>query len=698
MSKHETPLPPPPAWGLVPLVPVVVACGLGIWTADRLGYQPPTYWLLAAGITGLSATLTVLFRSALRWPSRLGSLLILLTCFFLAGWRTHAGYLPAKADFFATQAQAGDLLAGRIESIRPGQKNLRLEVSVAHLLNDSTGDRSVRGGLLVYLPPTLAAGQLRAGDELVFRGQIRPLRPPPNPYVFDLSAYWARQGIYHQVFLRTDTDWETSGRKGSGLAATAARWRRAWFRTFQEHLTGDELAVAAALVMGKRDGISQEVKSAYADTGAIHVLAVSGLHVGIIFLIVRTLFGRVFRLEKSRGGRIALALISTLAVWVFALVSGFSTSVFRAAIMFTVVAVAGLGKRRVDIFNTLAVAALIILWRDPQELFQVGFQLSFTAIIGIVLFTRKFNQLVYWPARILRSAWSAMAASTGAQLGTLPLSLYHFGRFPTYFLLSGTVVIISAFAAMFSGLLHGLVAVLFPAVGSLTGALLGGIIQLQNAFIFYFQRLPYALLEVQHFGWQPALSLAVAIGALAVGWRWRQRWAFLLSGLALTACIIWARAQVPGEDQASSLLVYHVSRGTLVDVIPADGKAFAFGEEPTPADLPWTAGPRREALGYQPEVTLPLAGVDTLIHFGAHRISVLGGANSVKDPSVPDAATHVLVINNFRPERMPEVSRAVTLVVDGSNPYYRFKAWRELAEERKFSVWLTGEDGAFSLR
>ncbi|MEO0734373.1 MAG: ComEC/Rec2 family competence protein, partial [Bacteroidota bacterium] len=400
-------------------------------------------------------------------------------------------------------------------------------------------------------------------------------------------------------------------------------------------------------------------------------------------------------LKKTRAGRIALALISTLAVWVFALVSGLSTSVFRAAIMFTVVALAGLGKRRIDIFNTLAVAALIILWGEPQELFQVGFQLSFTAIIGIVLFTRLLEKLVYWPTRILRSGWSAMAASTGAQLGTLPLSLYHFGRFPTYFLLSGTVVILSAFAAMFSGLLHGLVALTLPALGWVTGALLGGIIRLQNAFIFFFQGLPGALLAINHFGWQPALLLTVAIGAIAVGWRWRKGSAFLLSGLALAACIFWARSQVPGKDRAGSLLVYHVSRGTLIDVVEADGRALAYGTEPDAADLPWTAGPRREALGYQPEVTYPLTGTDTLLTFGNHRLFVLNG--DAPATVVPNEATHVLVINGFRPEALPELPTRVILVVDGSNPYYRYAAWRALGEERDIEVWVTGEDGAFLL-
>ncbi|MEM6770980.1 MAG: ComEC/Rec2 family competence protein, partial [Bacteroidota bacterium] len=350
---------------------------------------------------------------------------------------------------------------------------------------------------------------------------------------------------------------------------------------------------------------------------------------------------------------------------------------------------------------------------DPGQLFQVGFQLSFTAIIGIVLFTPILNRMVFWPNRILRNIWSTLAASTGAQLGTLPLSLFHFGRFPVYFLLSGTVVIVSAFVAMLAGLLHGLVAGLFPEslLANLSGGLLSFIISLQNAFIFFFQGLPHALLRVQHFDAWSALLLALAIGSLAIWLRWRSRWALLSFGVTLLASLFWARAQVPTKGKEASLIVYHLSRKTLIDVVGGD-QAITFGQEPSPDNLPWSAGPRREELGYRPAVTLPLAATaDTLIDertqlnypllsVGATYWFLLDGAEEELDFSTIKKATHLLVRNKYSLRDFPDLNpdHRPFLIVDGSNPYYLLDKWRQLAAERGLEIWITAEDGAYEIK
>ncbi|WP_273444598.1 ComEC/Rec2 family competence protein [Neolewinella agarilytica] len=707
MTKTKTKPSPPPAWGRVPLVPAVVGFGLGIFVADAMGYTGPAAWWYVAMACFLPVILSVLFPGPERWKAVGASAFILLLFFTLGGWRNNATYLPEQADFFASQLEAEDLLAVTINSLRPGRKSIRAETTVKALLNDSTGNRSVTGQLLLYLPPDEKTSTLSVGDEIVFKGEIRELKKPLNPHVFDLRAYWHRQAIYHQVFLREGADWRVSQSARGGLRARAERWRNAWFQTFQAYLSGDELAVAAALVMGKRDGISQEVKSAYTETGAIHVLAVSGLHVGIIFLILRFLLVTVLRLDRTTAGRWLVAGLSVVAVWLFALVSGFSPSVQRSAIMFTILAIGGISHRKGDIFNTLAAAALLMLWLDPGQLFRVGFQLSFTAIIGIVLFASPIDRLIRWPTKLLRAAWSTIAASTGAQLGTLPLSLYNFGQFPTYFLVSGTVVIVSAFGAMFLGLFHGLVVALGgeSAVASLTGALLGAVIGLQNAFIFFFQQLPGSLIKVPELSWYWALLLAIGIGLLAIWVRWRNWWTLLAGIVVFVGTFFGARAQVPGEVKGATLTLYHVSRGGLMDIRLGGETAFALGSEPAPDDLAWTAGPNREHYGYEPAFTLPFTA-DTIVGDLALSNGILTVGDTrwlILDKNLPTEGvpngdfTHLLVRNGYRPDRLPEVSGTPLLVVDGSNPTYRLAEWRGLGERLNWEIHATGEDGALIL-
>lgn len=701
---------PPPAWGAVPVFPVVLVFIAGIFIADKTGFTPPTYWLVVAGIIGLILILLHLRPSPQRWKSILSSGLILSLLFVLAGWRTNTVHLPGQETYFINHYTNGDLLAGKVKAIKPGEKRMRAEVNLSHIIPDSLEAKAITGSLLVYLQPDEKTAGLKAGDKIVFKGQVRELRPPLNPFVFDLRKYWQGQGIFHNVFLREAADWEKTDGGHSGLKARAEGWRRAWFKTFQDHLSGDQLAVASALVMGKRDLISQEVKSAYTDTGAIHVLAVSGLHVGIIFLILRFFLVTLLKLDRTKAGRIIVALISILCIWAFALVSGLSPSVQRAAIMFTILAAGGATKRKSFIFNTLSAAALVMLWLDPGQLFQVGFQLSFTAIIGIVLFTSYLSRLWYFPTKVLRWFWSAMSASTGAQLGTLPLSLYNFGQFPTYFLISGTVVIISAFATMFAGLFHGLVAGLSgnSVAAEGTGWFLGSVVRLQNAFIFLFDGLPGGLLKVPVFPWWLALLLAGGIGLLAAWVRWRKSWTGIV-GMLLFGAVIWgARTQVQGEVEGAKTVLYHVSSGTLLDVPSQGDHPVAFGHEPSANNLAWSAGPNRERRQYQPAITLPFSAADTVLsptlalqkpflRLGNMTWLILDGQSPIAE--VPDlsAVTHVLITNKLKLKQLPEFPAGTKplLLVDGSNPFYRYAQWRDKAEELGLDIWVTGEDGAW---
>lgn len=689
----------------------MVAFGGGILTADFVGYDLPRFWLALWAFALLFPLLNLLFPRPQRWISWLANGLLLLAVFASGGWRASTTYLPERADFFAHHLEAGDLLGGEVIGIKPATKTMRAEVRLTQRFREGSPTTKVSGNVLLYLAPDERTAHLRPGAQIIFTGQPETFRQPLNPGVFDLGAYWHRQHVHHQLFVRSPSDWRTVGQSTGGLIARAEGWRRAWFRTFQDHLQGDKLAVAAALVLGDRDGLTKEIKSAYTDTGAVHVLAVSGLHVGIIFLILRFLLVSLLRLDRRKHGDILVAVLSIVCVWGFALISGLSASVQRAGIMFTILAIGGIGKLKSHVFNTLSLAAIGMLLIDPAQLFRVGFQLSFTAIIGIVAFADPINRLVYLPAKWLRGGWSAMAASTGAQLGTLPLSLLYFKQFPLYFLLSGTVVILSAFAIMFCGLLHGFMAGIigFSPGAKLTGWLLGSVVSVQNNFIFFFQKLPGALLQIPYFDWVASLLLAVGIGCLAVFARWRRMAVLVTAIFLLLATIFWARTQGQSERGKTGLTVYHLAKSSLVDVYAPDGRAWSLGQQPAAENLDWSAGPNRRTVGYEPLKTFPLpTGKDTTLAPGLtlqnERFTVgnthwltLNGRD--KSPQAEDltGVTHLLVINDFRLENLPDFSgdNPPLIVLDGSIPFYRYDDWKAKATDEGWPLYLTAEAGAF---
>jgi competence protein ComEC len=702
----------PAAWGTVPVVPLVLALICGILTTDWLGFTSPNLWLAITVFAALGALLTVVRRTPARWWAVLGSGLILFSVFSLGAWRFNNAYLPAKERFFTKHLEKQDLLSGTVENLKPGRSKMRAEVKLSHIFNDSSGHRQVSGKLLVYLPPDEQTARLKIGDDIVFKAEPSAIPPPLNPGVFDFRAYTARRGIHHQVFLRTATDWRIAQGSRSGIYAQAQGWRRAWFKTFQDHLSGDELAVAAALVIGQRDLITDEVKSAYTDTGAVHVLAVSGLHVGIIFMILTFFLERILRLDRTKVGRVSVIVISVFCIWTFAFISGLSASVQRAAIMFSLLAVGRIAFRKIHVFNTLAAAAIGMLIYQPSQLFHVGFQLSFMAIIGIVAFTNYFNRLVYFPGLLVRKAWSAISASTGAQLGTLPLSLLYFKQFPAYFMISGTLVIVFAFATMFLGLLHGFTAGVLkvPLLADGTGWLLSSVVELQNALIFFSRKLPGALIELRFFDGLSSLLLALSIGALGAFLRWRKRIFLLTGGAFLLFLFIWAWTQVPGTDKGNGLTVFHVSRGTLID-LTAGERAWSLGEQPQVKDLGFSAGPLRKKLGYTPEATFVLSpAIDTSLSaeisisfpyftFRDSHWAVLDGKPKTLPELNFDGLTHLLVVNDFRPKQVPALpaGQQLLIVLDGSIPFYRWENWRARAQELGWQLHITGEDGAYQL-
>jgi hypothetical protein len=229
----------------------------------------------------------------------------------------------------------------------------------------------------------------------------------------------------------------------------------------------------------------------------------------------------------------------------------------------------------------------------------------------------------------------------------------------------------------------------------------------QNALIFFFGGLPGSLLKPPYFDGVMAVLLALTIGLLAIFVRWRRKGLLVAAGLSFLGMFFWAGTQVQKQDKGAMVTVFHRSRGSLIDVDNGTGRAWSFGTQPEAKDLAWTAGPRRAQRNYTPEATLPLTGRDTILAEKIGRKAdrlvlansswlVLDGRQQhAKNTEIKDVS-HVLIVNGFKPANSPLFTGALpVIIVDGSNPYYRYDAWRKFAESQGLEIHLTGEDGAF---
>lgn len=279
---------------------------------------------------------------------------------------------------------------------------------------------------------------LIAGDQIVILTKPQTIKNAGNPFEFDYQKMMSTKGIRFSVYL-TDATWLKTGNRIGRITYKAEQIRDNLIAILATALTEkEERSVVSALTLGYRAEIDQETTDYFASTGAMHVLSVSGLHVGLIYFILGFLLSFI---KRGRSGLLIFSAIIILFLWIYAFITGFSPSVQRATVMFTFVIVGNNLRRQVNIYNSLSASAFLLIVLNPHVIFDIGFQLSYLAVFGIVLIQPGLYNLFELTNPILKWSWGLFTVSVAAQLTTFPLGLFYFNQFPNLFWLSGFVVI-----------------------------------------------------------------------------------------------------------------------------------------------------------------------------------------------------------------------------------------------------------------
>ena len=298
--------------------------------------------------------------------------------------------------------------------------------------------------LLYFLEPTI-----KTGDQLFVYTELDFIKNRGNPGEFDAEAYWNNQGIYRSGFVSEHQIKRLGFIETPWYRKIPSDCRKYLSNILREHLDNDELALAKALVLGDKELLTTEIKSSFSNSGAMHVLAVSGLHVGIILMIVQFVLGR-FKFLFSKKYAV---LISVLVIWAYAAVTDFSPSVVRASFMFSMLTLARLSSKQTNSINILFFTAFVMLLFQPNLIFNIGFQLSYLAMIGIFTLYDPILKLIYIKNKWLNKIWQGTVIGISAQLLTVPLTLYYFHQFPNYFALTNVGVMALAGTVLSAALL-----------------------------------------------------------------------------------------------------------------------------------------------------------------------------------------------------------------------------------------------------
>jgi competence protein ComEC len=362
---------------------------------------------------------------------------------------------------------------------------------------EGINDKATTGNLQIFLrkSDTLTPPQYphflipNYGDVCIFRGKLRDIPTVKNPESFDYKKYLHLKNIHFQIFTNQSEIQLVAKNRGNYFKAFALHCRNHFLHILEKQIADPiEQAVGMALILGYRAAALDEVRPAYIETGAMHILAVSGMHVGLLYGGIIFLWGRVKRWQSPRGKWLP-SLLTLLFVWWFVLLTGAGGSIMRAGVMFTLFELGRRLQRHTNSFNILAASLLILLFFNPFLLFDVGLQMSYLAVGGIIFFYPRIYKIFYFKNLIVKYFWEITAMGLAAQLVITPLSLYYFHRFPTYFWLSGLIAIpastIGLYAGIFLFALHEL-----PMLANIFSFILKYSLWLMNQNIFFAQKLP----------------------------------------------------------------------------------------------------------------------------------------------------------------------------------------------------------------
>lgn len=439
--------------------------------------------------------------------------------------------------------------------------------------------REVHGSVMLTLMHDSTRTDPRVGDRLWLDAVLEPIVRIADPGGFDRKAWAAGRGIELEAFVPTDQwlvvdhPWQWTD-VFTGLRERISTWLDGSGVPFRER------ALVKALVLGERDELDYEQKDAFLRSGTIHVLSVSGMHVGLIFAVLSFASGWWGKGSRARWVRGILIL---LALWGYAGLTGASPSVLRATVMFSLFTLAGMARQRTDHLNSLFAAALVLLVWDPAMLHQASFQLSFLAVLGIILFYRPLRALWSPENWWLQQGWALAVVSMSAQLLTTPLSLFLFKAFPVWFLPANILVVTASSFAVYGGV--ALIAFYWlPVLGPALTWAMTILLRFVGWSTDYFASLPGAYPAVR-VGFREMILLYFLVLALTAWWQWKWRSMKWLSGISLAVLLVSWGLRTDEAQQRSAFVVYDEREGFLAGMISGRELVVAASSDSSIADL-----------------------------------------------------------------------------------------------------------------
>ena len=591
------------------------------------------------------------------------------------------------------------------------EKSVKVEVRLIGFLENAGSTSSstnqelqpVKGKAILYFRKSENTLKLKYGDELIVHTNLQEINSPQNPGEFNYKQFCAFHQIYAQGFV-DEFSWKKTGESGNSIFTFAFESRKRLLRILKEAgLENQEFAVASALILGYMNEIDQETKNAYSSSGALHILSVSGLHVAIIFAVFDKLLSFLLRFKN---GKYYKAILILLILWLYALITGLSPSVLRSAAMLSFVVIGKLINRNASIYNILSASAFVLLCIDPLMIMEVGFQLSYLAVLGIVYLHPKIYNLFFFQNKIADFTWNVTAVSVAAQIATFPLGLLYFHQFPNYFLISNLIVIPLGTVILYNGIL-ALILSFVPFLNEFLIFTLKWSVKILNESVYWVEQLPYSLSTGISISIFETWLIYILILSFLFFTDWKKLWLLKLSMYSSILLFTIFSFEKWNQNSQSEFIVYHIKNESAIAIIEGRRNVFVSSsqlKEDKNKMLFHVYHHWDESGIYETKYLGDSEFEDEVLKYknylGAKDLKITRVDTSFI-PFLPKNKLKVdlLIISGNPKIRLEQIRKMYDfeyLVIDSSNKNYRIKKWKE-EKIRNEKMHVVGEEGAFIL-
>ena len=539
-----------------PLLTITISFAIGIIAEFHLQWSFQTLVILLFSFLGIFSFLFWKSKKALLQNSLFGITTYLLA--FTLGMMSFYIHSDLNSKHHYTKKsfeESNSIRAIATTTLKPNEKYNKYFISLSHF-NDSIAS----GKLLLYVPKSNIE-ILHSGDEIWLNNTVYPIPKAFNPFQFDYSKYLEKQNVFHQIYTQENQIKIIQRHKTTDYYIE--NLRNNLRKSFEIHQFDSKTkAIIDALILGQRLELDKETIADYSNAGVIHILAISGLHISIIYFFIVFLLKPLKRVKF--GAEIQLLIVLTI-LWLFALLTGLPASVTRAVTLFSFISIGNYFNQPKAIYNALAISAFLILLVKPNAIFDIGFQLSYAAVLSIVLFQPFYKKFYFSENKIAVYFTDTILVSLAAQIGVLPLSLYYFNQLPLLFLLANLVIIPLSSLVLIAGIVILPLNYVLPTGAVFLGKILEFSIQFMNDYIHWIAQFKSGIItNISFSGWL-TFSMYLVIVAF-IYWMYHTKVKNIKYILASILLFQLSYISVKwNENQRSELVVFN-EKSTLIGV------------------------------------------------------------------------------------------------------------------------------------